>query len=744
MLGDDKDAGILLDGNLNNSVSARSVLDLDSESAMTYFLGSAQYCGFELPEYFVFDELLGQVRKAVGDKAYEDCLQKGRSPEQSSDVNLDIMLNKDGRYAVRPMVLANPFLYYFLVRELCNEQSWEEVKYLFEKFQSIPRITACAMPLVVSGKEKFHKSATILNWWQAMEQRSIELSLEYRYMFVTDIANCYGSVNPQVFEWAFSLKGTKHERAVKSDIAGNVQKYLCALQQGRNIGIPQGSAIFDMLGEIILGYSDILLHEAVEKAFEEAGTEVPPYKVLRYRDDYRVFCNDRGALEKISYTLQHVLGVLNFRMNNEKTKISESIITDSVKKDKLAYIYNTPVFKKGHFDFGSFEKYLLFILMFGREYPDCGSIKTLLSDIDKRIEKHLEPREREVLVFGESGTEVKKEKFRRSISGGSIRALSAICVQIALENVSSCHYALRVVSHMINSLEDEEERWYIINHVYDKLCNRPNSDYIQLWLQNMTYQQDKKNGSSRYNMRLCRVVAKEEGVKLWNNEWLKKSVQKDVDMTSIVDEERLMEVTPVITFRERRAYLDAISSEEALEIGIKHLEQERIQDELNSIPDMSDVDWDEGEVLGTFLKVSDTPDASAEQWQLLKDKERVQKMFPELSDVGRVILVRGLIRTVNESGDPIMAYGMFKGGVLYISDQAPKGTAFHEAFHYVTRTLLLDKEKEKMFAEAEKVYGMSDRMALEERLAEDFRTYMNGMTPCRQNMVKLFERIIAR
>ena len=44
-----------------------------------------------------------------------------------------------------------------------------------------------------------------------MEQRSLELSLEYRYMFVTDITNCYGSINPQSIEWALSCKDTRHE-----------------------------------------------------------------------------------------------------------------------------------------------------------------------------------------------------------------------------------------------------------------------------------------------------------------------------------------------------------------------------------------------------------------------------------------------------------------------------------------------------------------------------------------------------
>ena len=129
-----------------------------------------------------------------------------------------------------------------------------------------------------------------------MEQRSIELSLEYRYMFVTDITNCYGSVNPQAFDWAFSFKDTEFELKAENPIAKNIQKYLCAFQQGRNIGIPQGSAIFDFIGEIILGYSDLLLHEAIRKKGITAS-----YEIIRYRDDYRVFCNDKKVLEKISY-----------------------------------------------------------------------------------------------------------------------------------------------------------------------------------------------------------------------------------------------------------------------------------------------------------------------------------------------------------------------------------------------------------------------------------------------------------
>lgn len=108
----------------------KNVLSLESKDAMDFFLKSEQYHGFELPEYFVFDELLQNIKEVFEDKPYEECLQDGLSPEILSDVNLDILLNKDGRYAVRPIILANPFLYYFLVREICNEQSWPLIKNL--------------------------------------------------------------------------------------------------------------------------------------------------------------------------------------------------------------------------------------------------------------------------------------------------------------------------------------------------------------------------------------------------------------------------------------------------------------------------------------------------------------------------------------------------------------------------------------------------------------------------------------
>lgn len=556
---------------------AKNILSLDSPEAMDFFMKSDQYHGFELPEYFTFDQVLTYVREMIGDASYEECIQPGRTPDELSDVNLDILLNKDGRYAVRPIMLANPFLFYFLVREVCNKENWTIVKELFDKFK-VPHIASCAIPVIPKEKEAFHKATTINNWWNSMEQRSIELSLEYRYMFVTDITNCYGSVNPQAFDWAFSLKGTSLETDGENLIANNIKRYLRAFQQGRNIGIPQGSAIFDFVSEIVLGYSDLLLHEALQekaKEYEEQGKTFPPYEIIRYRDDYRIFCSNREALEDITYVLQKVLERLNFRMNSQKTKISDSIVTDAVKSDKLAYIYNTPIFNKKGVDFDSFEKHLLYILMFSRQYPDSGSIRTMLSDIDTRIADHLKSLEeknkskaenRESIDLGEEAktakpegifSELKTYNRRKYIPGGSVRALSAVCTQIALENVGCAHYALRVISRMIDSLDNMDEKRSIIDLVYQKLCNRPNSSYNQLWLQNMTYTQDHKQGTSPYTLRLCQLVAGKAVEPLWNNDWLKSELTDNFPYDSVVNRETLKKVTPVIMFRETRRYLES-------------------------------------------------------------------------------------------------------------------------------------------------------------------------------------------
>lgn len=533
---------------------AKTILDLNHDEALDFLMTPEQYHGFELPEYFKFDTLLRHVRDTVGDKPLDEVIAD-EAAAHGKDVNLDFILNKDGQYGVRPLTLVNPFLYYLLARELCTESHWQALRQRFAEF-AVPQVASCAMPVVPDKAEPFFRSATINNWWLSIEQRSIELSLDYRYMFVTDITNCYGSITPQSIVEALTDGNQGNRR-----LASTVISLLGMMQQGRNIGIPQGSTLFDFVAEVVLGYADWLLHRRLE------ARGITGFEVLRYRDDYRIYSNNKDELEKISYELQAVLESLGLRMNTTKTRISDNIVLDSIKQDKLDYIHNTPIFNKKGCDFDGYGKHLLYILMFAREHPNGGQVKTMLSDLDKRLTERLRPRRVKVTDLSEKDAEgnPKVTIVLRPANklGEHVKPLCAIATQIAYENMTASHYALRVVSRLVSSLADDDpERAEIIGKVYDRLRHQPNSIYNQLWLQTLTYHRDRDAGNTdAYTMPLCRLVM-DETFTLWDNSWLASGLADGLPTASIVDRDNLSATAPVINFRERTAYDAAYATDD--------------------------------------------------------------------------------------------------------------------------------------------------------------------------------------
>ena len=65
------------------------------------------------------------------------------------------------------------------------------------------------------------------------------------------------------------------------------------MRYGQTNGIPQGSALIDFIAEIVLVYCDEKLTKKLE------SLNITDYKILRYRDDYRVFSNCSSDLELI-------------------------------------------------------------------------------------------------------------------------------------------------------------------------------------------------------------------------------------------------------------------------------------------------------------------------------------------------------------------------------------------------------------------------------------------------------------
>lgn len=233
-------------------------------------------------------------------------------PSKFDGVNYKILVKKDAMYSYRPIQLVNPFLYYLLVNKITNLTNWNKIKERFQKFK-VPQIEVASIPKVKGSVDKSHQAANVAYWWEGAEQRSLELALRYRYMFVTDITNCYSSIYTHSIAWAIMGKSKAKLNIGKGGQLGNeIDKFIQGMQYGQTNGIPQGSALFDFIAEIVLGYADKILSLKLRRI----GIE--KYRILRYKDDYKIFSNSKQEVERISFLLHEVLAGLNLQLNIKK------------------------------------------------------------------------------------------------------------------------------------------------------------------------------------------------------------------------------------------------------------------------------------------------------------------------------------------------------------------------------------------------------------------------------------------
>lgn len=265
-----------------------NLLDLNYEKAKEFFLESKNYCTLDLPYYIDFQELLEKISQKMGNKTYKEI--KNSDPKDYDDINYVLFNNKDGGYDWRPFQIINPVMYISLVNVITKEENWNAIIKRFVEIDKTSAIKCESIPIIEEENKKIlnKKSNQILNWWDKIEQNSIKLSLEYEYIFQTDIVNCYSEIYTHSVSWAIHTRGTaKKEKDSKTLIGNIIDKHLREMSYGQTNGIPQGSVLMDFIAEIILKYADELISEEINRVKINKGD----FKILRYRDDYKVFVN---------------------------------------------------------------------------------------------------------------------------------------------------------------------------------------------------------------------------------------------------------------------------------------------------------------------------------------------------------------------------------------------------------------------------------------------------------------------
>ncbi len=491
-----------------------SILELSSEEARKFLLKHESYCTLDLPPYFVFGNLLERVAEQLNGKNLSD-FQKG-NPRKYEYVNYKILNNKDGTYAWRSFQLIHPALYISLVYKITTEDNWRLVKKKFEEFSENEEIECVSIPRVSSGKEK-DKAKQISHWWHEVEQKSIELSLDYEYLFETDITDCYGSIYTHSIAWALHTKSIAKEKRRDRSLIGNIiDNHIKDMCHGQTNCIPQGSVLMDFIAEMVLGYADMELANRIkDQNFDD-------YKILRYRDDYRIFYNNPQIGDKIAKLLTEVMIDLGLKLNSEKTKVSNIVITASIKEDKLGWMQRKQIEK-------NLQNQLLIIHDHSRHYPNSGSLIIALNDYHKRILSY--------------------KKYSQTLP------LISIIVDIAYHNPRTYPICAAVLSKLISFIKKERTKLGVIDKIMKKFSIIPNTGYMQIWLQRAT---TNFTGNLTFEEPLCKIVeGKDE--KIWNNDWIScKDLKKVINSKIIIDRNIISKLKPVITPDEIELFISKI------------------------------------------------------------------------------------------------------------------------------------------------------------------------------------------
>ncbi len=498
------------------------------EEAKVFFLQDFSYCNLNLPSYFKFGKILKQIDKNFQNKILRS--NEIKKAKEKRDINYKIY-DKKNKNDYRKFQLIHPFLYVSLVNLITNEVNWKEIQKLFFE-ESLENIKCESVPLYCIENKDFnrkqHSELMINHWLKNVEERSVELSLEYEYVIHTDIANCYPSLYTHSISWAIMGKdNSKKNREFNDNFANKIDHHIQAMQYGQTNGIPQGSILMDFICEIVLRYID----KEIQKKIEES--KINDYQIIRYRDDYRIFGKSKEDCEKILKILTEILGEYNFYLNPNKTISSDDLVKSAYKIDK----YNAFDFiGSNFFNKENVKEKCLILKKFSEQYPNCGVLEKNFSDLAEIISKNNN------LIKENDGV------------------LLAILLDVAINNPRTFTSVITIISYFVK----EED-------LFKKICVKIHKsqyvDFWEIWIHRIILKNNNfKNvfvGCFENNL-LCKYteleIWKKEDLKKWHeeknqilfeNDWINNNKVKNlINSTGVFDYEEYEKLKEEIDIEE--------------------------------------------------------------------------------------------------------------------------------------------------------------------------------------------------
>ena len=490
----------------------KKLLSLSKREAKRFFLKAENYCSIDLPIYFDFNNVLKQANDKLKTSDLKSLIKSEIKIENMENLNYKMYSNKDGNFAWRPLEIIHPFLYVNLVNKITEKKNWDTIKKRFKEFKKDKHIICCS-DIGINERNKKQNATNINFWWKEFEQQSIALFLDYSLMANTDISGCYESIYTHSIAWALHEKSVAKQKRRDYSLIGNViDAEIRNMRYGQTNGIPQGSCLMDFIAEMVLGYADKLLSESLK------AKNVSEYKILRYRDDYRVFANSDETLNLVLKELSSILLDLNMKLNSNKTFVTNDIIQFSVKPDKLYWINIKNSFEEEK----NLQKKLYILKSFSDKYSNSGQLKVSLTDLSK-------------IDFQNYKYEIKN----------NLKTICAILCSIWLKNPNAYAQLATIFSKIFDKVENKSHLKKIMAQLLKKFKVSPNNTYFEIWIQRALIKFIDISRERKFQSKLAQMVYS-PFVKIWNSSWLK----EDIFTENIIDQTVLQNIGKVISLEE--------------------------------------------------------------------------------------------------------------------------------------------------------------------------------------------------
>jgi len=350
--------------------TAKLVKLLDKDEVGHWLLNEGYY-----PEQYVLPPSFAVTDFKVKKKAYtKDLADPARR-------NLVTISYPKSLLTSRVFGIQHPFNYHDLVFNILED--WEEV--VDHLFHSELKIFSYSFPIPVNAKaagklSSLRSGRMIYEWIEMAEKDMVAEAHKYNLIIRADITNFYNSVYTHSIGWALHGREIAFKDKVLKLTGNKLDRLVQYANDGRTNGIPVGSALSDLIAEIVLTSIDRKVSKKL-KGIDFIGS--------RFKDDYRILCNSESEAKAILKVLSDELVNFNLLINEHKTKVLT--LPDGLYRhhDREYHIYSLR--DKKTIPFKTFELTTLKALDIHKAYPGTSILEKFFSELfDKNHELKVE------------------------------------------------------------------------------------------------------------------------------------------------------------------------------------------------------------------------------------------------------------------------------------------------------------------------------------------------------------------